>query len=80
LNKGPYGVETVVSYINASLGDIVQGHNGSQWRHSTIVTKIDNATGSVYVTGRTGKGVSNNNQLSTTIYGRQRLIALRGNY
>ncbi|MNW63660.1 hypothetical protein D3C74_418860 [compost metagenome] len=57
---------------------IVQGHNGIVWRHSTVVTKFENSK--VYVTGRTGDGAYNDNQLATTIYGTQRLIYLEGNY
>lgn len=77
-NKGPYGTLKTLSYANAFLGDIVQGHNGTIWRHSTVVTKFENSK--VYVTGRTGDGAYNDNQLATTIYGTQRLIYLEGNY
>ncbi|MGF7050759.1 hypothetical protein J2T13_005309 [Paenibacillus sp. DS2015] len=77
-NIGPYGTSKTLTYANAFLGDIVQGHNGTIWRHSTVVTKFENSK--VYVTGRTGDGVYNDNVLATTIYGTQRLIALDGNY
>lgn len=77
-NKGPYGTEKALTYANAYTGDIVQGHNGTRWRHSTVVTKFEN--GKVYVTGGTADGVYNDNQLATTIYGTQRLIHLEGNY
>ncbi len=33
-NKGPYAKEKNLTYENAKIGDIVQGHNGSIWRHS----------------------------------------------
>ena len=77
-NKGPYGTLLDLTYANAYTGDIVQGHNGTTWRHSTVVTKFENSK--VYVTGRTGDGSYNDNQLATTIYGTQRLIHLEGNY
>lgn len=77
-NIGPYGTKKALTYENAFLGDIVQGHNGKIWRHSTVVTKFENKK--VYVTGRTAKDVYNDNQLATTIYGTQRLIYLEGNY
>lgn len=77
-NIGPYATEKTLTYANAYTGDIVQGHNGTTWRHSTIVTKFENSQ--VYVTGRTSPGVYNDNQLATTIYGTQRLLHLEGNY
>jgi hypothetical protein len=77
-NKGPYGTLKALTYANAYTGDIVQGHNGDIWRHTTVVTKFENSK--VYVTGRTGDGVYNDNDLATSIYGKQRLIYLEGNY
>lgn len=77
-NKGPYATEKDLTYANAFLGDVVQGHNGSTWRHSTVVTKFANSQ--VYVTGRTAPGSYNDNQLATTIYGTQRLLHLDGNF
>ena len=75
---GPYGTEKDLTYANAFLGDIVQGHDGSTWKHSTVVTRFENSQ--VYVTGRTADGLYDNNELATTIYGTQRLIHLEGNY
>lgn len=77
-NKGPYATEKALTYDNAYLGDIVQGHNGKTWRHSTVVTKFTDKK--VYVTGRTSPGTYNDNVLATTIYGKQRLLHLEGTY
>ncbi len=47
-------------------GDIMQFHNGSIWRHSTVIT---GKSGSIpLVTGRTSPGVYNNNEPATDIY------------
>lgn len=44
-------------------------------------SRINNAYDcNVYVTGRTSTEVYNDNQLATTIYGKQRLLHLEGNY
>ncbi len=77
-NIGPYATEKTLTYANAYTGDIVQGHNGNTWRHSTVVTKFEN--NQVYVTGRTSPGQYNDNALATSIYGTQRLLHLEGNY
>lgn len=77
-NKGPYATEKELTYANAFTGDIVQGHNGTIWRHSTVVTKF--ADSKVYVTGRTMPGAYNDNVLATSIYGEQRLLHIEGNY
>ena len=77
-SKGPFAVTKELSYTNAYVGDIVQGYNGSIWRHSTVVTRNENQK--VYVTGRTAPGVYNDNQLAITIYSKQRLLHISGNY
>lgn len=77
-NIGPYAEERELVYTNVYEGDIVQGHNGTTWRHSTIVTKVENQQ--VYVTGRTSPEAYNDNQLATTIYGTQRVLHIMGNY
>lgn len=77
-NIGPYATVKDLTFMNANTGDIVQGYNGSVWRHSTVVTAFEN--GQVKVTGRTSPGVYNDNQPATTIYGTQRLLHLEGNY
>lgn len=77
-SKGPFAVTKELSYTNAYVGDIVQGYNGSTWRHSTVVTRNENQK--VYVTGRTAPNVYNDNQLAITIYNKQRLLHINGNY
>lgn len=77
-NIGPYATKKSLTYNNASIGDVVQGHNGTVWRHSTVVTR--KANNIVYVTGRTSPGIYNDNVPATTIYGEQRLLHLDGNY
>lgn len=86
--KGPYGTSSSYGpiYGDFPVGDIIQFHNGSVWRHSTIVT------GSYYfgggglrgalVTGRTAPGVYNDNDKVVDIYPghSKRVIVLSGNY
>lgn len=56
----------------------MQGHNGSIWRHSTVVTKLEDNL--VRVTARIADGAFDDNKLATDVYGTQRLLHLEGNY
>jgi hypothetical protein len=72
-NAGMHG--TGVSYSTSGggsfgIGDIVQFHNGSVWRHSTVVSghSISGGVTHALVTGRTSPGVYNYYQNANTIY------------
>jgi len=84
--KGPYGASNPYSTVIGSFsnGDILQFHNGSIWRHSTIITGYYNMDGrrGALVTGRTSPGVYNNNQKAAEIYApyAKRTINLLGYY
>ena len=72
----PYAYD--MGIYNASLGDIIQFHNGYTWRHSTIVTKIEGSN--IYVTGRTAPGWFNDNTLIDNMPSTKRLLHLQGSY
>lgn len=68
-------------------GDILQFHNGSTWRHSTLITgytyiENSNTTLEAIVTGRTSYGTYNKNQKQSTIYpgNQRRVIKMLGYY
>jgi len=65
---GPAGTWANFKDVNTwSKGDLYQFHNGSIWRHSTIITSRGK-NGVAIVTGRTSPGVYNFDQLASTIY------------
>lgn len=71
--KGPAGTSSAYSSKAGTkgIGDIIQCHNGSVWRHSVIVTGLTKTTdgrNQAKVTGRTSRTQRNNNQLITEIY------------
>jgi hypothetical protein len=90
--RGPYG--TALSYSNYggtsantnwAVGDVLQFHDGSIWRHSTIITSSSPVIGSLTpiearVTGRTSSISRNDNQRQSEIYNGQsrRVIKLNG--
>ena len=95
--KGPTGVgisytthiapggSSPVASAPYDLGDILQFHNGSIWRHSTIITsiyQINTTTYGALVTGRSGNGSYNNNATAESIYAgnSKRVIRLYGYY
>ncbi|MFJ7917371.1 MULTISPECIES: amidase domain-containing protein [unclassified Lysinibacillus] len=77
-NIGPYVTEKALTWANGFRGDIVQAHNGSIWRHSTVITAYQYPD--LLVTGRTNPNTNNNNVPATTIYNTQRLLHLEGTY
>lgn len=77
-NIGPYAEEVTLNYANAFYGDVVQYHNGSIWRHSTVVTSYDG--GVIHVTGRTSDGNYNDNVPATEMSGTARLLHISGIY
>lgn len=84
--KGPSGVSSAYSIKRGSFttGDVLQFHNGSIWRHSTIITGyIDNwEFWEALVTGRSAPNQFNNNQKASDIYPghSKRTISLIRNY
>ena len=92
--RGPVG--TKISYSDIYVpggsypyvpGDILQFHNGSKWRHSTIIVGYIAISGSAtkseaVVTGRTSSTSCNNNVRQSTIYSgeNRRVIKLNGYY
>lgn len=65
--KGPGGYSRIwtANYEDWSVGDILQMHNGSIWRHSTVITGFTmDEGGTTYprVTGRTSATSNNNNK------------------
>ncbi|MBE5927774.1 MAG: hypothetical protein E7267_00130 [Lachnospiraceae bacterium] len=92
--RGPVG--TKISYSDIYVpggnypyvpGDILQFHNGSKWRHSTVIVGYIAISGSAtkseaVVTGRTSSTVCNNNVRQSTIYSgeNRRVIKLNGYY
>lgn len=64
-------------------GDVLQFHNGSTWRHSTIITKLytlsynGRSSYGAMVTGRTAPGVFNDNTKAPLIYGSNAKRVLR---
>lgn len=64
-------------------GDILQFHNGSIWRHSTVITKLyslsynGRSSYGAMVTGRTAPGVFNDNTKAPLIYGSNAKRVLR---
>lgn len=92
--KGPTGSYLAYSSIYApsgnfpyQAGDILQFHNGSIWRHSTLITGYTNISGSsttleAIVTGRSSDGSYNKNQKQSTIYTGydRRVIKMAGYY
>lgn len=92
--KGPSGSYCGYTNIYApsgnnpyKYGDILQFHNGSTWRHSTLITGYTYIEGSTttleaIVTGRTSPGVYNKNQRQLTIYpgNQRRVIKMLGYY
>ncbi|MFJ3388647.1 amidase domain-containing protein [Lysinibacillus sp. NPDC086135] len=77
-NIGPYVTEKALTWANGFRGDIVQAHNGSIWRHSTVITAYQYPD--LLVTGRTNPNTNNNNVPATKIYNTQRLLHLEGTY
>lgn len=92
--KGPVGKYVEYSNIYAPLGnypyesgDILQFHNGSVWRHSTLITGYIAVTGSsttleAIVTGRTSSSTYNKNQRQSSISPgkKRRVIKVSGYY
>ena len=65
--KGPggYSMTWNVNYEDWSSGDILQMHDGTTWRHSTVITGFKlYEDGRIYprVTGRASPTMRNNNQ------------------
>lgn len=92
--KGPAGSYLAYSSIYApsgnfpyQSGDILQFHNGSIWRHSTLITGYTYLSGSsttleAIVTGRSCDGQCNYNQRQSEIYPgcNRRVIKMAGYY
>ena len=60
-NVGPYAEVKELTYANAYYGDLVQFHNGTIWRHTTVVTSYTG--GQIRVTGRTNDYIFDDNIL-----------------
>ncbi len=89
--KGPSGAhQNYFTFHEASAypfvdGDILQFHNGTVWRHSTIITGFYQASTNylgALVTGRTSPTSNNDNQKAADIYigNSKRVIKLGLNY
>lgn len=96
--KGPYGtsksdtgmMDLSQLDVKYEVGNILQIHNGTTWRHSTIITdnygilrQIGYSRFYQYValvTGRTSPGVYNDNIRADTYTGDKRIITLKGYY
>lgn len=93
--KGPVGTKKAYSNIYVTGGDpypyepgeILQFHNGSIWRHSTIIVGYRGVSGAAtlseaVVTGRTSSTQCNNQVRQSSIYPGEsrRVIVLRGYY
>lgn len=92
--KGPVGYK--ISYTNIyapsgnfpyKAGDILQFHNGSIWRHSTLIVGYIEVSGSTtnleaIVTGRSSSGSYNYKQRQSSIYSgnSRRVIVMKGYY
>lgn len=89
--KGPKGTSLTYAPFQAPItnrpyvnGDILQLHNGSVWRHSTIITGyyfLNSSKIGALVTGRTSASAFNNNDKADEMpYGNKRVIKLTANY
>lgn len=89
--KGPSGThQNYFTFHEASAypfvdGDIIQFHNGTIWRHSTIITgfyQVGTNNLGALVTGRTSPTMSNNNQKVADMFigNSRRVIKLGLNY